>query len=180
MKRKLDDFSEWRRQQENQATPFPYVYPQMPPRFRRCYRFTRTLFLIEWGSNLLFAFGGVVAFVLMLFRGKEALLEDSVAFVLIAALFFILLPLWFLCRWLRNTPKFFWHCPCCGQPFPYYAPPLLRGMDNLKEAECLYSMERLRIKYVKTRFCPLIIPSVCPECKYKFFDIVGDFPTRGE
>ena len=68
MRRKLDDFSEWRRQQENQANPFPYVYPQMPPRFRRCYRFSRTLFLIEWGSSLLFAFGGVVAFVLMLFR----------------------------------------------------------------------------------------------------------------
>lgn len=111
----------------------------------------------------------------MLFRGKEALLENSAAFVLIAALFFVLLPLWFLCRWLRNTPKFFWHCPCCG-----YAPPLLRGMDDLKEADCLYSMEHLHIKYVKTKFCPLIIPSICPECKYKFFEIAGDFPTKGE
>ena len=180
MKKATDDIANWRLQQENMSKPFPYVFPQMPPRFRRCRRFIRTLFLIEWGSILLFVFGSVVAFVLMLFRGKEALLEDSVAFVLIAALFFVLLPLWFLCRWLRNTPKFFWHCPYCGQPFPYYAPPLLRGMDDLKEADCLYSMEHLHIKYVKTKFCPLIIPSVCSECKYKFFDIVGDFTTRGE
>ena len=180
MKWSTDDFSNWQIQQENMSKPSPYVFPQMPPRFRRCRRFIRTLFLIEWGSILLFVFGSVVAFVLMLFRGKEALLEDSVAFGLIAALFFVLLPLWFLCRWLRNTPKFFWHCPDCGQPFPYYAPPLLRGMDDLKEADCLYSMERLRIKHVKTRFCPLVIPSVCPECKYKFFEIVGDFTTKGE
>lgn len=61
-----------------------------------------------------------------------------------------------------------------GQPFPYYSPPLLRGLDVLKEADCLYSIEYLRIQYVKTRFCPLMIPSVCPECKCKFFEMTGD------
>ena len=180
MKKATDDIANWRLQHENMTKPFPCVFPQMPPRFRRCRRFIQTLLLIEWGSVLPFVIGGVVAFGLMLFRGKEALLEDSAAFVLIAALFFVLLPFWVLCRWLRNTPKFFGHCPCCGQPFLYYAPPLLRGMDDLKEADCLYSMEYLHIKYVKTKFCPLIIPSICPECKYKFFEIAGDFPTKGE
>ena len=174
MKRATDDFSNWRLQQENMSKPFPYVFPQIPPRFRLYRSLMQTLFLMEWGCIWIFAVGGVAAFALMLFRGKEAMLEDSIFFPLITALFFILLPLSFLCRWLRNTPKTFWHCPCCGQSFPYYSPPLLRGLDVLKEADCLYSIEHLRIQYVKTRFCPLIIPSVCPECKCKFFEMTGD------
>ena len=34
MRREEDDFTAWRSQKENQASPFPYVYPDMPPRFR--------------------------------------------------------------------------------------------------------------------------------------------------
>ena len=174
MKRTTDDFSNWRLQQENMSKPFPYVFPQIPPRFRLYRSLMQTLFLMEWGCIWLFAVGGVAAFALMLFWGKEAMLEDSIFSLLITALFFILLPQSFLCRWLRNTPKIFWHCPCCGQPFPYYSPPLLRGLDVLKEADCLYLIEHLRIQYAKTRFCPLIIPSVCPECKCKFFEMTGN------
>lgn len=171
MKRNNDDFADWRLQQENTAKPFPYVFPQMPPRFRRYHRLTQTLFLIEWSCVWLFVVGVIVAIASMLFWNKEAILEECIAF----PLFLVFLPLAFLCRWLRNMPKFFWRCPRCGQPFPYYAPPLLRGMDELKEADCLYSMEHQRIRYVKTKFCPLLIPSVCPECKCKFFDMADSF-----
>ena len=61
-----------------------------------------------------------------------------------------------------------------ASPFPYVfpqMPPLLRGMDDLKEADRLHFMESKRIRYVKTSTCPLIIPSVCPECKCRFFDM---------
>ena len=170
MKKAADDIVNWRLQQENLSKPFPYVFPQMPPRFRRCRRIVRALFLIEWGSIGLFVLGSMHVFFLMLLRGREVLLENSRFLRLAAALFLVLLPLSLLCRWLRNTPKLFWHCPCCGQPFPYYAPPL-RGLDELKEAECLHSMEHLHMKYVKTRFCPLLFPSVCPECRCKFFEM---------
>lgn len=179
MKKAADDIANWRLQQENLSKPFPYVFPQMPSRFRRCRRFVRALFLIERGSIWLFVLGSVLALSLMLLRGRGALLENSIFLRPTAALFFVLLPLSVLCRLLRNTPKFFWHCPCCGQPFPYYAPPL-RGLDELKEAECLHSMEYLHIKYVKTRFCPLILPSVCPECRCKFFEMADGFSARNE
>ena len=155
---------------------FPYVFPQMPPRFRRSCGFAKALFLMEWSCTWMLVLGVIVAIGVALFRGKDALLEGGIA-LLTGLVFFVLLPLGFLCRWLRNTPKFFWRCPCCGQPFPYYAPPLLWGLDDLKEADCLYLMEHLHIKYVKTRFCPLVVPSVCPECKHKFFDMAGDFPV---
>lgn len=173
-RQQTDDTAAWRLQQKNTSEPFPYIYPQMPPRFRHCRFFIQTLFLTEWGCIWMFVVGGSVAFALLLFRGGEAILEDSIAFLLIAAPFVVFLPLSFFCRWLRNAPKFFWRCSCCGHAFPYYAPPLLRGMDELKEADCLYSIERQRIKYVKTKFCPLIIPSVCPECKCKFFDMTDN------
>ena len=176
MKRTADDVANWKLQQENISKPFSYVFPQMPPQFQRCCGFAKALFLMEWSCTWMLVLGVIVAIAVALFRGKDALLEGGMA-PLTSLVFLVLLPLGFLCRWLRNTPKFFWRCPCCGQPFPYYAPPLLRGLDDLKEADCLYSIKHLRIKYVKTRFCPLVVPSVCPECKHKFFDMAGDFPV---
>ena len=74
------------------------------------------------------------------------------------------------------TPRLFWRCPCCGHPFPYYVP--TRG-DNLKEKECLLDIKGQHIRYAKLKFCPLILPSVCPECKCRFFDMADDFLTRG-
>ncbi|MDE6455256.1 MAG: hypothetical protein K2L38_04970 [Dysosmobacter sp.] len=50
MKREEDDSTAWRSRKENQIDLFPYVYPDMPPRFRRCHRFAQALFLLEWGS----------------------------------------------------------------------------------------------------------------------------------
>ena len=73
------------------------------------------------------------------------------------------------------TPKLFWRCPCCGHSFPYYVP--TRG-DNLREKECLMAIEGLHIKYVKRKLCPLIIPSVCPECRCQFFEMADEFPVR--
>ena len=78
--------------------------------------------------------------------------------------FFVAVPFGF-------TQKLFWRCPCCGHPFPYYVP--TRG-DNLKEKEYLRSIEGQHIKYAKLKFCPLIIPSLCPECKCKFFEMADD------
>ena len=39
MKKATDDIANWRLQHENMSKPFPCVFPQMPPRFRRCRRF---------------------------------------------------------------------------------------------------------------------------------------------
>ena len=124
--------SKWKLQQENISKPFSYVFPQMPPQFRRCC-FAKALFLMEWSCTWMLALGVIVAIAVALFRGKDALLEGGMA-LLTVLVFFVLLPLGFLCRWLRNTPKFFWRCPCCGQPFPYYAPPLLQRGITVKES----------------------------------------------
>lgn len=171
MKRIIDDMAGWRLRQENQAKPFPYVFPQMPPRFRLCCGFARGLFLLEWGCIWALVLGGSAAVIVMLLRGTDALLEGWPERLLIL-LFFVLLPLGVLCRFLRHTPGRFWRCPCCGKPFPYYAPPL-RGRDELKREACLYELEQLRIRSVKKRFCPLVVPSVCPACRCKFFDMGG-------
>lgn len=177
MKAWRDDVSDWRLRQENLAEPFPYVYPQMPPRFRRCRAFAGGLFLLEWGAVLTLVLGGAAGGGVMLLRGEAALLEGWAA-VCMVLVFFAALPLYFLSRLLRNTPKFFWRCPCCGLSFPYYAPPL-RGLDTLKEADCVHMMEHLRVRYVKEKFCPLILPSACPECGAKFFDLPDGFSTGG-
>lgn len=178
MKRTTDDIANWRLQQKNNAEPFPYVFSRMPPRFRRCRAFAKALLLLEWGCICVLFLGIIGAGAVMLFQGKELLLEEG-AVLLICLVCVVDMPLFYLCRGLRHTPQFFWRCPCCGLPFPYYAPPL-RGADDLKEADCLHSMEHLRIKYVKTRFCPLIIPSVCPEYKCKFFDMEHALSIKDE
>ena len=174
MKRWTDDMADWRLRQENLARPFPYVYPQMPPRLRRCCAFTRTLLLLEWGCLVLMVLSGAALCGVLLVRGEgafSACWDGSALFALGTAAFILSIPLGAVCRALRHTPKFFWRCPCCGEPFPYYAPPPLRGGDELKREACLYDMEHLRIRYVKRRFCPLVVPSVCPACQCKFFDM---------
>ena len=174
MKREEDDFSAWRQRQKNQAAPFFYVYPQMPPRFRWCRRFAQALFVVEWGACWMFFLGSIpilfLVAVVPLLQGKEA-------GTLPVNYLLLLLPLRFLARWLRHTTKFFWHCPCCGQPFPYYAPD--GRHEEMREKECYHTLWQLRIGYVKTRLCPLVIPSECPACKRKFFRIEdGNFGNR--
>lgn len=144
----------------------------MPPRFRWCRRFAQALFLIEWGGFVVLVLSNFPAGVVALLWGKEALLEGvgAMAFLL-SMVSFVLLPLAFLARWLRHTAKLFWHCPCCGQPFPYYAPD--GRHEEMRNKECCYTLRQMRIGYVKTKLCPLVIPSECPACRRKFFEVAG-------
>ena len=177
MKKPTDDTANWRLQQENNTSkPYPYVFPQMPPRFRRCCAFMKAVFLIQWGCFTAFCLGSMVLLVsvIVLGRGTEwGVITDNhwfLAFlILVTAISFLLS---FLAVPLGFAPRLFWRCPCCGHPFPYYVP--TRG-DNLKEKDCLMDIEGLHIKYVKQKFCPLIVPSVCPECKCKFFEMADNF-----
>ncbi len=172
MKRATDDFSNWRLQQENMSKPFPYVFPQMPPRFRRCCAFMKTVFLIQWGCFAAFCVCGMVLFIPVVIWGKNtemsAMIENMpfLSFFIVAAT--ISLPISFAAIPFGFAPKLFWRCPCCGHPFPYYVP--TRG-DNLKEKECLLTIKGQHIKYAKLKHCPLIIPSVCPACRCKFFEM---------
>ena len=168
MRREDDDFTVWRRQQENRVAPSPYVYPQMPPQFRWRRRFAQTLFLLEWGILLALIVGLLLEGVVILLRGIETPVGDREALA-VGLMFLVLLPLWFLIRWLRRTPRWFWRCPCCEQPFPYYAPD--GRHEEMREKECYYTLQQMRIGYVKTKFCPLVIPSECPACRRKFFQV---------
>lgn len=178
MKRSGDDFTDWRIQQENLAKLFPYVFPQMPPRLQRCCAFARAVFLIQWGLFGFFALGSMVLLVpILIFQELSVMTEKAPFLVLLAAQLLPSLMISFLAGLLRFTPKLFWRCPCCWCWFPYYVP--TRG-DNLREKECLLNVKGQHIKYAKLKCCPLIIPSVCPECKMKFFEVVDGVPTRGE
>lgn len=170
MKRNSDDFADWRIQQENLAKPFPYVFPQMPPRFRRCCVFAKAMFLTQWASFGFALLGSLILFVpVVVFRMElDSMVERAPLLVLLAGAVYPALILYLLLIPLRYTPRLFWRCPCCGCRFPYYVP--TRG-DNLREKECLLNIKGQHIKYAKLKCCPLIIPSVCPECKMKFFDI---------
>lgn len=164
MKHIEEDLAMWRSQQKNQAKSVPYEFPKMPPRFRVCCTFTKILFLFERGGIILLFLGILTVCLLGWLKLDERILS-CLSWVVLAS------PcLWMLCKLLRRTSKFFWHCPQCGTPFPYYAPPL-RGQDELKEADCFYEMERLQIRWVQPRFCPLVVPSVCPVCRAKFFEL---------
>lgn len=174
MKRPMDDIAKWRLQQENMSKPFPYVFPQMPPGFRRRCAFAKAVFLTQWGCFAVLFLVGMALFVPVVILGKDvewSTMTDSNPFlgflILIAALLFLLC---FLAVLFGFTPRIFWRCPRCGHPFPYYVP--TRG-DNLRRKECLLAIEGMHIKYVKPKFCPLIIPSVCPECKCRFFEMAG-------
>ncbi len=176
MKKPTDDIVNWRLQQENTVKPFPYVFPQMPVWFRRCCVFAKTVFLIQWGCFALFCLCSMVLFVPVIVFGKDvdlsAMTDHYPFLVLLVLVMAISLLLFFLGVLFGFTPKLFWRCPCCRHPFPYYVP--TRG-DNLKEKDCLMAIEGLHIKYVKPKFCLLIIPSVCPECRCKFFEMADDF-----
>lgn len=177
MKQEEDDFTAWRSQKENQVSPFPHVYPDMPPRFRRCRRFTQALFLLEWVSLLALIAGLLLEGAVILFRRIETPMGDQEALAA-GLMLLVLLPLYFLTRWLRHTPRLFWHCPFCRQPFSYYAPDGKR--EEMREKECYYTLRHLRIEYVKTKLCPLVIPSECPWCRRKFFAIESGFPKRDQ
>lgn len=173
-KHQTDDFADWRLRQENISKPFPYVFPQMPPRFRRCCAFAKAVFLIQWGGFAVFALGSIILFVPVVVWDVEldALTDGRPLLSLLVLAAAVSLLLYFLAFPFRFAPKLYWRCPCCGCRFPYHV--LKRG-DPLREKECLLNIKRQHIKYAKLKFCPLIIPSICPECKCKFFDMADGF-----
>ena len=91
MKRPTDDIANWRLQQENTSKPFPYVFPQMPPRFRRCCAFAKAVFLIQWGCFAAFGVCSMVLFIPMVIWGKDmgmsAMIENKpfLAFFIVVA-----------------------------------------------------------------------------------------------
>ena len=180
MKKNGDDIANWRLQQENKSKPFPYVFPQMPPRFRRCCAFAGAVLLIRWGCCAVLCICSMVLFIPVVIWGRNmemsAMIENEPFLAFFIAAYAMSLLISFAAVPLGFTPRLFWRCPCCGHPFPYYVP--TRG-DNLKEKECLLDIKGQHIRYAKLKFCPLIIPSVCPECKCKFFDMADDFLSRG-
>ena len=150
MKRWTDDMADWRLRQENLARPFPYVYPQMPPRLRRCCAFTRTLLLLEWGCLILMALSGAALCGVLLVRGEgafSACWDGSALFALGTAAFVLSIPLGAVCRALRHTPKFFWRCPCCG-------PTAARGYPSLCDKYIPFPEKSLlgRIKTTEINF----------------------------
>ena len=97
MKWSTDDFSNWQTQQENMSKPSPYVFPQMPPQFRRCCAFMKTVFLIQWGCFAVLCICGMVLFIPIVIWGKNtemsAMIENApfLAFFIVA--FAISLPI---------------------------------------------------------------------------------------
>ena len=71
MRRPTGDITNWRLQQENTSKPFPYVFPQMPPRFRRCCAFAKAVFLIQWGCFAAFCVCSMVLFIPVVIWGRN-------------------------------------------------------------------------------------------------------------
>lgn len=93
MKRPTDDIANWRLQQENTSKPFPYVFPQMPPRFRRCCAFAKAVFLIQWGCFAVSCVCSMVLFILVVIWGRNmglsAMIENRpflAFFIMVAAI----------------------------------------------------------------------------------------------
>lgn len=157
MKHSTDDFTEWRIRQAHLSQPFPYVFPKMPPRFRRFRALGRGIFLLQWAS--------FAAFITLLFSSIFLLNSQPpkpLGFGLILSLF--LTDLFIVLRFVLGR---FWRCPCCKTRFPYYRPSSY--CDTLVNADLLQTMGFLGIAYIKPKCCPLVFPAVCPECKQKFF-----------
>ena len=71
MRKPTDDIANWRLQQENTSKPFPYVFPQMPPRFRRCCALAKAVFLIQWGCFAAFGVCSMVLFIPVVIWGRN-------------------------------------------------------------------------------------------------------------
>ena len=136
MKRPIDDIANWQLQQENTSKPFPYIFPQMPPRFQRWCVFAKVVFLIQRGCFAVFCLGSMMLLVPVIIFGKDlklSVMTDNHPFLaLLVMATAVSLLLFFLAVPFGFTPKLFWRCPCCRHPFPYYVP--TRG-DYRKAAE---------------------------------------------
>ena len=91
MRKPTDDIANWRLQQENTSKPFPYVFPQMPPRFRRCCAFAKAVFLIQWGCFAASCVCSMVLFIPVVIWGRNmgmsAMIENRpfLAFFIVVA-----------------------------------------------------------------------------------------------
>lgn len=160
MNDQMDDFTVWRIRKDHLKEPFPYVFPDLPPRFRRLRALSRGVFLMQLGSSVVAIAGLLLSGIFFFGRETEppAFLEATVFCSIFLAFLFTL---------LRFLPGIFWRCPCCKTKFPYYVP--ARYSDALRGKACISALEVQRIFFFKPRCCPLIFPSVCPVCKRKFF-----------
>ena len=161
LKRETDDFTEWSRNRANRAKPYPYVFPQMPPRFRRCCGLMRALLLLEYAFWATFALSCLAAI--------GPCIRQEAPGPLLSAGILLTVPLAMVFWFLLRLPRFFWRCPCCGQPFPYCVP--TRGGHEWRNKDCLNELKFKRIPYHRPRLCPLAFPSSCPECGEKFFEM---------
>ena len=93
MRKPTDDIANWRLQQENTSKPFPYVFPQMPPRFRRCCAFAKAVFLIQWGCFAASCVCSMVLFIPVVIWGRNmglgAMIENKpfLAFFIVGLLY---------------------------------------------------------------------------------------------
>lgn len=159
-KRAQDDLADWRRQNENRAAPFPHVYPDLPPKFRRLCRTSRVLYLGEWVGIWLFCVFGVLCLPYVFDKSREVPLWIALP----ETLFIFTFMIFALLRLIQGQR---WRCPSCGKPFPYCRP--TRYRDELARRDCLRELEGLHIPCRKPRFCSLVLPGECPRCRKKFW-----------
>lgn len=159
MKRERDGLQEWYIQREHRAEPYPCAFPETPPRLRRRVRAGRCLYLLWLGGWALWL-GSLLTCAPFWLMGWNAPPWPLEAAGLAGP------PVCLLLSLLRRTPRLFWRCPQCGQPFPYYTPG--RG-DTLKNRACLNRMDDAHLFHHRPRLCPLVVPCECPRCRKKFY-----------
>lgn len=155
-----DDMQDWRIQKSHEAEPYPCRYPALLPCLSRRRTAMRTLQILQ---NTLCA-----AWFLSLFSCAFFLKLEHPPALLTLLVLGLPIPL-LICLVLRFLPELFWHCPVCKQPFPYYIPGRGLPRDRIRHKDCLEEILNQHIPYDKPKFCPLIVPSECPQCHKKFY-----------
>ena len=111
MRKNRDDIANWRLQQENKSKPFPYVFPQMPPRFWRCCAFAKAVLLIRWGCFAVFCICSMVLFIPVVIwdRNMEmsAMIENEPFLAFFIGAYAMSLLISFAAVLLGFTPNFF-------------------------------------------------------------------------
>lgn len=160
MRKPADDFQAWYVQREHRDEPYPCGGPKGRSPLRWRVRAGQGLYVLWLGSWVLWL-GSLLASSPFFVMGWD-LPPAPLAAAGLAGPFVCL-----ACSLLRRTPRLFWRCPWCGQPFPYYVP--ARGLDKLKNRDSLDQLKDRHIYHCKPPLCPLVAPSECPQCRKKFF-----------
>lgn len=158
-----DDYlKKWRIQKNNEAQDFTYFFPKLPLFLRIQRAINRSLVLLQIFFATVFILGLCVSGVDEYFFNIEQpmLLEITI----------FSMPMTIICILLRTIQSLIiWRCPYCGIGFPYYSAG--RRVRILKRKSVLYQMEGLKIEYDEPWCCSLVLPSVCPNCRKKFYKI---------